>query len=200
MFLRRVVHGVGAIERPPRPLQGRSIAVFGSSTALPQDRAWQLAHEIGRGLAERGALLLTGGYGGVMEAASRGACTGGGSALGVTLAGLFPERTPNMWITERHDAASLLDRLDRLFACDAFVVLEGGVGTLAEFFLAWHHALLEGERRRVVLCVGEGWPRLLAALRECGFVAEEDLLEKITVLEGAREVLARLEAALAPRC
>ena len=54
---------VGAIQRM-KPL----IAVIGGSLADADETAW--AETVGRLLAERGAVLLCGGYGGVMEAAA----------------------------------------------------------------------------------------------------------------------------------
>ncbi|MGH8988841.1 MAG: hypothetical protein ACRDXC_09645, partial [Acidimicrobiales bacterium] len=48
-----------------------AVAVVGSGSCGPDDE--QLAEEVGRGLAEAGALVVTGGLGGVMAAASRGA-------------------------------------------------------------------------------------------------------------------------------
>src|SRR5439155_10014395 len=52
---------------PPRPL----IAVFGSSTVKPGEGAYQLALDLGRELACAGAEVMTGGYGGAMEACSK---------------------------------------------------------------------------------------------------------------------------------
>jgi uncharacterized protein (TIGR00730 family) len=170
--------------------------VFGSSTIRSEAPAWHLAEEIGRGLAERGATVLTGGYGGVMEAASSAARDAGGTAIGVTLQGLFPERAPNRFLSSQHDAASLLERLVHLFQADAFVVLEGNVGTLAELFVAWHHALLEGERRRPVLCVGPGWEAVIAALRRSGFVTEREIEGNVAFFVESKPALAWLERRL----
>ena len=51
--------------------------------AACDDRIAELAHAVGRAIAERGAVLLTGGRSGVMEAASRGARDAGGLTIGV---------------------------------------------------------------------------------------------------------------------
>ena len=59
------------------PLSG----VIGSSA--PEDAGISLAYEVGRLLAEAGAVLVTGGLGGVMEAASRGSSDAGGLVLGI---------------------------------------------------------------------------------------------------------------------
>ena len=57
------------------------IGVIGSSA--PEDAGISLAYEVGRLLAEAGAVLVTGGLGGVMEAASRGSSDAGGLVLGI---------------------------------------------------------------------------------------------------------------------
>ena len=57
------------------------IAVIGSSQCSPLEA--RLAEEVGRELARRGAVLVCGGLGGVMEAACRGASSEGGITIGI---------------------------------------------------------------------------------------------------------------------
>ena len=58
------------------------MAVVGSGAATdPEDT--DAALEVGRGLAERGAIVVCGGLGGVMEAACRGAAEAAGVAVGI---------------------------------------------------------------------------------------------------------------------
>ncbi len=57
------------------------IAVIGGSTA--DDAILQMAEEVGREIARRGAVLVCGGLGGVMEAACRGAKEEGGITVGI---------------------------------------------------------------------------------------------------------------------
>src|SRR5262249_14593132 len=59
----------------------RQISVFGAGVPTPRER--ELASEVGRLLAEAGATLVTGGLGGVMEAASRGAREAGGTVVAI---------------------------------------------------------------------------------------------------------------------
>jgi uncharacterized protein (TIGR00725 family) len=59
------------------------IAVIGSGTCAQDSELAGLAEEIGRRLAEAGAVLVSGGLGGVMEAASRGAAGAGGTVIGI---------------------------------------------------------------------------------------------------------------------
>jgi uncharacterized protein (TIGR00725 family) len=61
-----------------RPAQ---VAVIGKGMA--DDELAPLAEEVGRRLAEAGAVLVCGGLGGVMEAAAKGASAAGGTAIGI---------------------------------------------------------------------------------------------------------------------
>jgi len=57
------------------------IAVIGAGKA--DERTLKTAEEVGRLIAEGGAVLVCGGLGGVMEAAARGAKAGGGVTVGI---------------------------------------------------------------------------------------------------------------------
>jgi len=60
------------------------ITVFGSSRPEEEHADYAEAQELGRALAESGFAVCSGGYGGVMEAVSRGAREAGGRVLAVT--------------------------------------------------------------------------------------------------------------------
>ena len=109
----------------------------------------KLAEAVGRRIAERGAVLVSGGTTGVMEAASRGAKEGGGLVVGL-LPGLDP-RDANHYVdialpTGLGRARNLLDAR----AADALVMIGGGVGTLNELTFAY------AEGKPVVIVQGSG--------------------------------------------
>ena len=60
------------------------VAVFGSSQTEPGSVEWEDARRAGVRLAEEGYPVITGGYGGIMEAVSSGAAGAGGHVIGVT--------------------------------------------------------------------------------------------------------------------
>ncbi|HXD64424.1 MAG TPA: TIGR00725 family protein [Solirubrobacteraceae bacterium] len=118
---------------PARPY----IAVIGASQPSPEQE--QAAEDIGRGLGGAGCVVITGGRGGVMAAASRGA----GDA-GATVIGILPgsdRREANQWV-EIALPTGLGDMRNALVvrAADAVIAVGGAYGTLSEIA----HALNEG--------------------------------------------------------
>jgi uncharacterized protein (TIGR00725 family) len=113
--------------------QSLQIAVIGGGA--PNVEAEGLAEEVGRRLAEAGAVVVCGGLGGVMEAAARGARSAGGDVIGI-LPGEDPS-TANEHVT--HPVATGIGHARNLavVASGAAVVAIGGEwGTLAEVALA----------------------------------------------------------------
>ena len=116
------------------------VAVFGSSALQPDDPRWAEVERLGTTLAGAGCIVVTGGYGGVMEAASAGAGRAGGTVVGVTAPQVFPERSsPNRFLTEEIPAPNIPLRIATLLdGVDAAIVLPGSIGTLAELVVSWN--------------------------------------------------------------
>lgn len=167
------------------------VAVFGSSTVRPSEPAWSLAHDLGRAVAAAGAAVMTGGYGGAMEACSQGAHEAGGHVVGVTVE-LFEARGPrNRFVREHVHTAKLTDRLDHLMDRAAgFVVLPGSIGTLTELFLAWTLVSVRGRERAPIVLLGGHWPRFLDALRDPDMVPAH-LFEYVEVATDPRDAVQR---------
>jgi hypothetical protein len=114
------------------------IAVVGSGTASDELRA--LAEEVGREVARQNAVLITGGLGGVMEAASRGAHEEGGVTVGI-LPGTN-SKDANSWVevpiaTGMGQARNVIV----VTAAHAIIAVGGEYGTLSEIA----HALKTGK-------------------------------------------------------
>jgi uncharacterized protein (TIGR00725 family) len=109
------------------------VAVIGPGRASPEEL--QVAEEVGAALAAAGAVVVTGGLGGVMEAASRGARSRHGRTVGI-LPGEDREAA-NGWV-EIAVATGLGELRNGLVvrAVDAVVAIGGGHGTLSEIGLA----------------------------------------------------------------
>jgi len=142
------------------------IAVYGSSTRVESDAGWKQAYELGRELALAGAAVMTGGYGGIMAACSRGAHEAGGHVVGVTV-DLFEARGPvNPWVRERIHTPDLHERLRVLLdRADGFIAVPGSIGTLTEVFLTWTLLSVNGRRAAPLVLLGEPWREYLDAHR-----------------------------------
>jgi uncharacterized protein (TIGR00725 family) len=73
----------------------RQVAVIGAGGCAQDSETARLAEEVGRQLAEAGAVVVCGGLGGVMEAVSRGAAEAGGSVLGIVPGHSIEEANPH---------------------------------------------------------------------------------------------------------
>ena len=90
----------------------RIITVFGSSRPREDHADYEEARSLGRALAKAGFAVCSGGYGGVMEAASRGAKEAGGKTYGVTAEFFKPKA--NAWIDTEIRVTTWQDRLFEL--------------------------------------------------------------------------------------
>ena len=136
------------------------ISVFGGAQPKEGEAAYTEAMELGRLLAERGHIVLTGGYIGTMEAVSRGAHEAGGHVIGVTCAEIERWRGvgANRWVKEEWKKETLVERLHTLIhESDAAFALPGGAGTLTEISLLWNLMIVESLHRRPLILIGRGW-------------------------------------------
>jgi uncharacterized protein (TIGR00725 family) len=109
------------------------VAVVGAGDASPEQFA--AAEELGRLLAERGAVVVCGGLGGVMEGACKGARAGGGTTLGI-LPGLDrAEANPYVDVAVPTGLGEARNALV-VRAADSLIAVGGGYGTLSEVALA----------------------------------------------------------------
>lgn len=109
------------------------IAVVGASQATPAQEA--AAERVGEGLARAGAIVINGGRGGVMAAASRGAQTAGGTVIGLLPGSDRAEANPWVTIALPTGLGELRNGLI-VRAADAVVAVGGAYGTLSEVALA----------------------------------------------------------------
>ena len=173
------------------------VSVFGGSAPKSGTPAYEEARALGGRLARAGWVVATGGYMGVMEAASRGAAEAGGHVIGVTCALIenWREGTrANPWVKEEIKFASLRERLYHLVDfCDAAIALPGGIGTLSEISLTWS-LLQTGEiKDKPLVVVGQVWHEtLLTFLREAdGYLRPGDA-ERLQLANNLEEAVQRI--------
>jgi uncharacterized protein (TIGR00725 family) len=111
------------------------VAVIGGGAGAAGEDVLAAAEAVGRGLAQAGAVLVTGGRGGVMEAACRGAASAGGVAVGLLPGDDVAEA--NRWVTIPL-RTGLGEGRNVLVARagDAVIAIGGEYGTLSELGFA----------------------------------------------------------------
>jgi uncharacterized protein (TIGR00725 family) len=141
------------------------ITVFGSSRPDAGDTDYEEARALGKALALRGFAVCSGGYGGVMEAVSRGAKEAGGKTYGVTAE--FFNRKANEWVDVEVRKCTWEERLFELIEMgDGFVACKGGTGTLVELAVVWEMLNKSVMNVKPVAALGDFWRPILERVRE----------------------------------
>ncbi len=154
------------------------VTVFGSSLPGEGSTAYVEAQRLGRLLAEAGYAVCNGGYSGLMEASARGAREAGRHTIGITCV-IWP-RPANRYIVEEVRTQNFSERLMTLIERgDAYLVLPGGTGTLAELALSWE-MMNKGSLsktvggRRPLLVMAPYWQPVIDCLRQEGQLKNGD--------------------------
>jgi len=143
----------------------RIITVFGSSRPREADADYKEAFLLGLALGKARFDVCTGGYGGVMEAVSRGAKTVGAMTYRVT-AEFFAARA-NAWIDREIHMDDWQQRLFELIRIgDGFVACKGGTGTLAEIAVVWEMLNKSVIPAKPFVVLGDFWVPILERVRE----------------------------------
>lgn len=159
---------------------GPAVSVFGSARFTPENPYSKLAQQTGKALAEAGLAVITGGGGGIMEAANRGAFEAGGRSVGLNIE--IPEEQKanqyqNLSLSFRYFFArkTMFTKYAR-----GFIIFPGGFGTMDEFFEALTlMQTLKVAKFPVILMGSDYWQGLLewidkVMLQEHQTVSPED--------------------------
>jgi uncharacterized protein (TIGR00730 family) len=160
-----------------RPDRVPHVAVFGSSQAGSNGSLGALAYALGRDLVFAGFGVISGGYGGIMEAVSHGAHDAGGRPIGITLA-TFDRRNlrANPWVAIEHKADTYLERIAELTRqASGFVALKGGIGTLSEVSITWSLLQVGELHKKPLVLLGDCWEPYLELVRGCFLLRPSDL-------------------------
>jgi uncharacterized protein (TIGR00730 family) len=115
---------------------GPCVTVFGSARFGATNLYYKKAEEVGAALAKLGFTVMTGGGGGIMEAANKGAFEAGGYSVGCNIV-LPKEQKPNSYLHKWINIPYFFVRKFLLMKYSfGFVVMPGGIGTLDELFEA----------------------------------------------------------------
>jgi uncharacterized protein (TIGR00730 family) len=177
---------VALIDRP-------AVALFGSARVEEGSAPYEAARAVGRRFGEEGWAVVTGGGGGVMEGANRGAREGGGLSVGFNIT-LPHEQRPNEYL----DISYTFDHFYARKVCfvrpsEGFVIFPGGFGTLDELYESL--VLIQTGKIRhfpVVLFDSEYWAEMVAWIRSDlladGMISPDDI-ELVRVTDDVDEAV-----------
>ena len=141
---------------------GPAVSIFGSARTPADDAYFKLAETTGQKFGEAGFAVITGGGGGIMEAANKGADHAGARSIGLNI-DLPMEQTPNPYQNMSLEFRYFFCRkVMFLKYASGFVVFPGGFGTLDELFEAV--TLIQTHRIKpfpVILVGSDYWSGLL---------------------------------------
>ena len=159
------------------------IGVIGQSGVIPQE-VQELSEEVGREIASRGAILLTGGTTGVMEAVSRGAKSAHGLVVGI-LPG-DDRKIANTYIDIPITTGLSFDyrSLILVHSSDAIIMIGGGNGTLGELSAAYLN-----RKPVVIIEPSGGWAGRIKTAAYEGMYLDHRKNAKLHFAHAAKEAL-----------
>jgi len=170
-----------------------AVTIFGSARVKPDDVYYQKTENLTRLLVQNGFSVITGGGGGIMEAANKGASEAGGKSVGMNIQLPF-EQKPNPYANIHiHYKYFFIRKVMFVKYAVAYVILPGGFGTMDELF----EALTLIQTRKIksfplILMGSEYWQGLLDWLKKTmlqeGKISPADL-ELIQLVDEPEEVV-----------
>jgi len=152
----------------------RIVTIFGGSKCMEDDPEYGEAVRVGQLLAEAGFTICTGGYLGIMEAASRGAREAGGRVLGIVMNQFKHE--PNRFLTDKVATPHFYERLQHLITRSVgFVAIRGGMGTVTELSLVWNKIQTKVIEPRPLVLLGDCWPPVVDQWQKFLAVSDADV-------------------------
>jgi hypothetical protein len=177
--------------------ESRIVTVFGGARVAADTALYAECVTLGQLLASAGYVVATGGYTGTMEAVLRGAREAGAHTVGYTCATFERAFQPNPWVVEERKTRVLSARIQRLAEeSDAFVVVHGGLGTLAELALVWNMILAGELATKPLVVVGPAWPKVIDVVH-AETQTGSSALRLLTLVQTPQQAVERLRELLA---
>jgi hypothetical protein len=157
---------------------GPAVSIFGSSRTDPQHPYYKKAENLAALFAKKGYAVITGGGGGIMEAANKGAAAENATSVGLNITLPF-EQAPNSYATKQIEFKYFFVRkVMFLKHAQAFIIMPGGFGTLDELFETITLIQTKRIKKFPVILVGkEYWQGLIQWVTD-KFLKEKMISEK----------------------
>lgn len=169
------------------------LTAFGSSRLGPDNPEYADVFSLSRAIAEQGWNGMTGGHQGMMAAFSEGIHAGGGHIRGITLE-RFPT-PPDNSLSEEIRSRNFFDRMGTLIEeAQAWLVLPGGLGTLAEVAMTWDLLAIRVLEPRPLLLYGKMWQPVVEILSSELVLSTDKAFESIQICHSHEDVLSALKA------
>jgi uncharacterized protein (TIGR00730 family) len=183
------------------------VALFGSADVDPRHPLYREAFIVARYLAYHNKIVVNGGGPGIMAAATEGAESAGGETLAVTF---YPTDMPEFegrfhenHVDKEIKTANYIERMFGLMDhADAFIIFQGGTGTLSEWATAWLLAHLYYGNHKPIILYGAFWEKVMRVMNENFFIGEKER-EVYRVVKNEEEMIVALnefEKDLRDRC
>lgn len=146
---------------------GPAVSIFGSARTSPNDPVYKTAEKLSGLLVKNNFAVITGGGGGIMEAANKGAAKAGGKSIGLNI--ILPrEQRPNRYSNIKVEFNYFFIRKVMFVKyASAYIIMPGGLGTLDELFEA--ATLVQTQRIKplpIILVGSDYWSGLLDWIRK----------------------------------
>lgn len=147
-----------------------NIAFFGYADTKPDEDLYHTVYQAAKVLSSKGYTIVNGGGPGLMEAATKGAeSVPDGKTLTVTLEPKYMTAFEGSYVGNNPDRRIIthnyVDRIRGLIVeSDAFVIFNGGTGTLSELGMVWVLAKLYNGHHKPFVLYGEFWHEVIKAL------------------------------------
>lgn len=172
----------------------KRITAFGSSRIGSEASTFADVETLSSKIAQLGWDGMTGGHQGMMAAFSQGIHQGGGHIRGVTLE-RFPT-PPDNTLSEEIRAKDFFERMRVLIEdADAYLVLPGGLGTLAELAMTWDLLAINVLETRPLILYGEMWIESVAQLQRSLVMSVDHTFDLMHICQSHDEVLSILAEA-----
>jgi uncharacterized protein (TIGR00730 family) len=172
----------------------KTITIFGSSKPADNEEQYLTAYSLGKHLAQNGFNICTGGFNGIMEAASKGAVEGGAEAIGVTV-NLWSSKA-NKYLSEEIICETLFERIDKLIELGhGYVILQGGTGTLLELAAVWEYSNKGLSDQKPVACHSKIWKVIVSEMNQ-QMKLEGRNFDMVKTFETIEEIVEHLKSKL----